>query len=140
MDGITSVHIPHATDYAGEHRVIRWTDVFFIENKDGGSREPVDVSRMAETLANAACIALTPHLDRLKEANLVKIGLRVTLETDKVFLIFFKFFEKAILMKCLWWLHHFTVFGFKFIALAQGSLIEIGLQLVNYLKTCNNDK
>lgn len=84
MDGITSVHIPHATDYAGEHRVIRWTDVFFIENKDGGSREPVDVSRMAETLANAACIALTPHLDRLKEANLVKIGLRVTLETDKV--------------------------------------------------------
>lgn len=97
MDGITSVHIPHATDYAGEHRVIRWTDVFFIENKDGGSREPVDVSRMAETLANAACIALTPHLDQLKEANLVKIGLRVTLETDKVFLIFFKFFEKQSL-------------------------------------------
>lgn len=97
MDGITSVHIPHATDYAGEHRVIRWTDVFFIENKDGGSREPVDVSRMAETLANAACIALTPHLDRLKEANLVKIGLRVTLETDKVFLIFFKYFEKHFL-------------------------------------------
>lgn len=84
MDGITSVHIPHATDYVGEHRVIRWTDVFFIENKDGGSREPVDVSRMAETLASAACIALTPHLDQLKEADLVKIGLRVSLETDKV--------------------------------------------------------
>ena len=84
MDGITSVHIPHATDYVGEHRLIRWTDVFFIENKDGGSREPVDVSRMAETLANAACIALTPHLDKLREANLVKIGLRVTLETDQV--------------------------------------------------------
>ncbi|XP_061192554.1 zinc finger FYVE domain-containing protein 9-like isoform X1 [Saccostrea echinata] len=84
MDGITSVHIPHATDYAGEHRVIRWTDVFFIENKDGGSREPVDVSHMAETLASAACIALTPRLDQLKEAGLVKLGLRVSLESDKV--------------------------------------------------------
>lgn len=94
MDGIISVYIFYVTDYVGEYRVIRWTDVFFIENKDGGSRELVDVSRMAEILVNVVCIVFIFYLDRLKEVNLVKIGLRVIFEIDKVFLIFFKFFEK----------------------------------------------
>lgn len=85
MDGIESIHIPNATDYMGEHRVIRWTDVFFIQNEDTGSaREPVDLSRLAETLSNAACIALASHLDKLKDASLMKIGLRVTIESEKV--------------------------------------------------------
>lgn len=94
MDGIISVYIFYVTDYVGEYRVIRWTDVFFIENKDGGSRELVDVSRMAEIFVNVVCIVFIFYLDRLKEVNLVKIGLRVIFEIDKVFLIFFKFFEK----------------------------------------------
>lgn len=94
MDGIISVYIFYVTDYVGEYRVIRWTDVFFIENKDGGSRESVDVSRMAEIFVNVVCIVFIFYLDRLKEVNLVKIGLRVIFEIDKVFLIFFKFFEK----------------------------------------------
>ena len=86
MDGIESLHIPNATDYVGEHKVIRWTDVFFIQNLDGGSAkwEPVDLSKLADTLSNATCIALTPHLDQLKEAALTKIGLRVNIETEKV--------------------------------------------------------
>ncbi|KAJ8309619.1 hypothetical protein KUTeg_012826 [Tegillarca granosa] len=85
MDGIESIHIPNATDYMGEHRVIRWTDVFFIQNEDTGSaREPVDLSRLAETLSNASCIALASHLDKLKDASLMKIGLRVTIESEKV--------------------------------------------------------
>ena len=86
MDGIESIHIPNATDYVGEKRIIRWTDVFFIQNKDAGSTrwEPVDLSRLAETLSNASCIALTPHLDKLKEASLTKIGLRVNIEIEKV--------------------------------------------------------
>ncbi|KAK3108885.1 hypothetical protein FSP39_017895 [Pinctada imbricata] len=86
MDGIESLHIPNATDYVGEHRMVRWTDVFFIQNLDSGSAkwEPVDLSKLADTLANATCIALTPHLDKLREAALVKIGLRVTIETEKV--------------------------------------------------------
>ncbi|XP_063409366.1 uncharacterized protein LOC134692743 isoform X5 [Mytilus trossulus] len=86
MDGIESIHIPNATDYVGEKQIVRWTDVFFIQNKDSGSAkwEPVDLSRLAETLSNATCIALTPHLDKLKEADLTKVALRVNIEIEKV--------------------------------------------------------
>ncbi|XP_071117294.1 zinc finger FYVE domain-containing protein 16-like isoform X1 [Haliotis cracherodii] len=85
LDGVESIHIHNSTDYVGEHRAIRWTDVFFIQNEDSGARwEPVDLSRLAETLASATCICLTQHLDRLKEAGTVKIGLRVTLDTEQV--------------------------------------------------------
>ncbi|XP_067677797.1 zinc finger FYVE domain-containing protein 16-like isoform X2 [Haliotis asinina] len=85
LDGVESIHIHNSTDYVGEHRSIRWTDVFFIQNEDSGARwEPVDLSRLAETLASATCICLTQHLDRLKEAGTVKIGLRVTLDTEQV--------------------------------------------------------
>ncbi|XP_033738011.1 uncharacterized protein LOC117325699 isoform X2 [Pecten maximus] len=86
MDGIESIHIPNATDYVGETYIIRWTDVFFIQNEDSGSAkwEPVDLSRLAETLSNACCIALTRHLDSLHDASLIKIGLRVNIEAEKV--------------------------------------------------------
>ncbi|XP_021342255.1 uncharacterized protein LOC110442795 isoform X2 [Mizuhopecten yessoensis] len=86
MDGIESIHIPNATDYVGETYIIRWTDVFFIQNEDSGSAkwEPVDLSRLAETLSNACCIALTRHLDSLHDASLTKIGLRVNIEPEKV--------------------------------------------------------
>ncbi|XP_060082320.1 zinc finger FYVE domain-containing protein 9-like [Ylistrum balloti] len=86
MDGIESIHIPNATDYVGETYIIRWTDVFFIQNEDSGSAkwEPVDLSRLAETLSNACCIALTRHLDSLYDASLTKIGLRVNIEAEKV--------------------------------------------------------
>lgn len=86
MDGIESIHIHNSTDYVGESRTIRWTEVFFIQNDDANNSrcEPVDLSRLAETLAQACCIALTPKLDKLKEAGLTKIGLRCTIDRDNV--------------------------------------------------------
>ena len=86
MDGIESIRIHNATDYVGEQRTIRWTEVFFIQNDDlGNSRhEPVDLSRLAETLASACCMALTPHLDKLKEASLTKLALRCTFDAEQV--------------------------------------------------------
>ncbi len=85
MDGIESIHIHTATDYAGQNLSIRWTQVFFIQTDGGSSRcEPVDLSRLAESVATAACVALTLHLDKLKEANLTKLGLRATIDPDKV--------------------------------------------------------
>lgn len=99
MDGIESIHIPNATDYVGENRIIRWTDVFFIQNEDGGSAkwEPVDLSRLAETLSNAFCIAVTRHLDKLKEAFLTKIGLRVNIEADKVLQVSFALYDNLFI-------------------------------------------
>ncbi|XP_050401600.2 zinc finger FYVE domain-containing protein 9 isoform X2 [Patella vulgata] len=85
MDNIESIRIHKGTDYVGENRSIRWTEVFFIQNEDASSRwEPVDLSRLGEMLASAFCIAMTPHLDRLKEASLSKLGLRVTLDSERV--------------------------------------------------------
>ncbi|ELT98136.1 hypothetical protein CAPTEDRAFT_178790 [Capitella teleta] len=86
MEGIQSIHIHHATDYAGEKRAIRWTECFFMKNEDQSNPrfEPVDQSRLAETLAQACCIALTKHLDPLKEAGLAKIALRATIDAEQV--------------------------------------------------------
>lgn len=85
MEGVESVHVHNTTDYVGERLAIRWTQVFFIQNESGSSRwEPMDLSRVAETLATATCIALTPNLNKLNEAGLRKIGLRVTLQPDNV--------------------------------------------------------
>ena len=85
MDGLESLHINSATDYVGENRTIRWTEVFFIRTDGQNTRiEPVDLSRLAEGLATACCLALTPHLDKLKEASLTKIGLRVTIDREQV--------------------------------------------------------
>ena len=86
MDGIENIRIHNATDYVGEQRTIRWTEVFFIQNDDHGNsrHEPVDLSRLAETLAAACCMALTQYLDKLKEASLTKVGLRCTFDTEQV--------------------------------------------------------
>ena len=86
MDGVESIHIHNATDYVGERRTIRWTTVFFLEASElgSGSGEPVDLSRLAETLASACCVALVPQLDKLKEASLTKIGLRVSIQAETV--------------------------------------------------------
>ncbi|XP_064625104.1 zinc finger FYVE domain-containing protein 9-like isoform X2 [Lineus longissimus] len=85
MDGVKSIRISNATDYVGETRTIRWTEVFFIQEDSGTSRcDPVDLSRLAETINRAACVALVPHLDKLKEESLTKIGLRITVDAEKV--------------------------------------------------------
>ncbi|GAB1600623.1 uncharacterized protein LOC115214902 isoform X1 [Argonauta hians] len=86
LDGVESIHIHNSPDYIGECRAIRWTEVFLIQNEESTSSrlEPVDVSRLAETLAQACCIALTPHLDRLRESSISKLGLRVKIESERV--------------------------------------------------------
>ncbi|PVD22658.1 hypothetical protein C0Q70_15913 [Pomacea canaliculata] len=85
LDGVESIRVHNAADYITDYYAIRWTEVFFLQTESGSSRwEPVDLSHVAQTLASAACVALTPHLEQLKQANLVKIGLRVTLESERV--------------------------------------------------------
>ncbi|KAK3612360.1 hypothetical protein CHS0354_011081, partial [Potamilus streckersoni] len=86
MDGVDSIYIHKSTDYIGDRCFIRWTEVFFIDTEDraSGKWEPVDLSRLAETLASACCIALTPHLEKLQESSFTKIGLRVTIDSERV--------------------------------------------------------
>ncbi|XP_044285849.1 zinc finger FYVE domain-containing protein 9 isoform X2 [Varanus komodoensis] len=86
MESITSVKIFHGSDYKANGKVIRWTEVFFLENDDqhNGLSDPADHSRLTENVAKAFCLALCPHLKLLKEDGMTKLGLRVTLDADQV--------------------------------------------------------
>lgn len=86
MESITSVKIFHGSEYKANGKVIRWTEVFFLESDDQHSclSDPADHSRLTEHIAKAFCLALCPHLKLLKEDGMTKLGLRVTLDSDQV--------------------------------------------------------
>ncbi|XP_070564387.1 zinc finger FYVE domain-containing protein 16-like isoform X2 [Ptychodera flava] len=86
MEGISSLRIQKSTDYMGENRAIRWTEVFFLNSEESVDQrcDTVDLSRLAETLSKGCCMALVPHLDGLKEIHMSKIGLRVTIGAERV--------------------------------------------------------
>ncbi|XP_013868425.1 zinc finger FYVE domain-containing protein 9 isoform X4 [Austrofundulus limnaeus] len=86
MESITSVKIFHGSEFKANGKVIRWTEVFFLQSEDqpNGLSDPADHSRQAENMARAFCVALCPHLKLLKEDGMAKLGLRVTLDSDQV--------------------------------------------------------
>ncbi|XP_075615524.1 zinc finger FYVE domain-containing protein 9 isoform X2 [Balearica regulorum gibbericeps] len=86
MESITSVKIFHGSEYKANGKVIRWTEVFFLENDEqhNSLSDPADHSRLTENVAKAFCLALCPHLKLLKEDGMTKLGLRVTLDSDQV--------------------------------------------------------
>uniref|UniRef100_A0A1A8E6V1 FYVE-type domain-containing protein n=1 Tax=Nothobranchius kadleci TaxID=1051664 RepID=A0A1A8E6V1_NOTKA len=86
MESITSVKIFHGSEFKANGKVIRWTEVFFLQSEDqpNSLSDPADHSRLAENVARAFCMALCPHLKLLKEDGMAKLGLRVTLDSDQV--------------------------------------------------------
>ncbi|XP_052318856.1 zinc finger FYVE domain-containing protein 9-like isoform X2 [Oncorhynchus keta] len=86
MEFITSVKIFQGSEFKANGKVIRWTEVFFLQSEDqpNGLSDPADHSRLTENVARAFCVALCPHLKLLKEEGMAKLGLRVTLESDQV--------------------------------------------------------
>ncbi|CAL8326231.1 unnamed protein product [Arctogadus glacialis] len=86
MESITSVKVFHGSEVKSNGKVIRWTEVFFLQSEDhpGALGDPADHSRLTENVARAFCTALGPHLKLLKEDGMAKLGLRVTLDTDQV--------------------------------------------------------
>ncbi|XP_021516652.1 zinc finger FYVE domain-containing protein 9 isoform X1 [Meriones unguiculatus] len=86
MESITNVKIFHGSEYKANGKVIRWTEVFFLESDDHHNclSDPADHSRLTEQVAKAFCLALCPHLKLLKEDGTTKLGLRVTLDSDQV--------------------------------------------------------
>ncbi|XP_029379909.1 zinc finger FYVE domain-containing protein 9 isoform X2 [Echeneis naucrates] len=86
MESITSVKIFHGSEFKANGKVIRWTEVFFLQSEDqpNSLSDPADHSRLTENVARAFCMALCPHLKLLKEDGMAKLGLRVTLDSDQV--------------------------------------------------------
>uniref|UniRef100_A0A8C6TTZ9 Zinc finger, FYVE domain containing 9a n=1 Tax=Neogobius melanostomus TaxID=47308 RepID=A0A8C6TTZ9_9GOBI len=86
MESITSIKIFHGSEFKANGKVIRWTEVFFLQSEEqpGGLSDPADHSRLTESVARSFCVALCPHLKLLKEDGMAKLGLRVTLDSDQV--------------------------------------------------------
>lgn len=106
MDGITSMRVHKGFDYTNANHLIRWTEVFIIQvsvlyilriaiiliiinfQSDEVSvhvRDPMDVSKLSEQIARSTCVALVSFLDLLAANNLMRIGLRITLDPENVF-------------------------------------------------------
>ncbi|KAK6311240.1 hypothetical protein J4Q44_G00192950 [Coregonus suidteri] len=88
MESITSVKVFHGSEFKANGKVIRWTEVFFLQSDDQTQpnclSDPADHSRLTENVARAFCVALCPHLKLLKEDGMAKLSLRVTLDSDQV--------------------------------------------------------
>uniref|UniRef100_A0A8K9WWD1 Zinc finger FYVE domain-containing protein n=1 Tax=Oncorhynchus mykiss TaxID=8022 RepID=A0A8K9WWD1_ONCMY len=88
MESITSVKIFQGSEFKANGKVIRWTEVFYLQSDDqaqpNGLSDPADHSRLTENVARAFCVALCPHLKLLKEDGMAKLSLRVTLDSDQV--------------------------------------------------------
>ncbi|XP_064869893.1 zinc finger FYVE domain-containing protein 9-like isoform X2 [Oncorhynchus nerka] len=88
MESITSVKIFQGSEFKANGKVIRWTEVFYLQSDDqaqpNGLSDPADHSRLTENVARAFCVALCPHLQLLKEDGMAKLSLRVTLDSEQV--------------------------------------------------------
>ncbi|CAG0881784.1 unnamed protein product [Cyprideis torosa] len=87
MKGVKSVAIHKGTDYLGDSKLIRWTELFLIQVTDADSssqRDLVDVNRLSEAVARAACLALVKHLDPLMAAGKSRLGFRAIIDMENV--------------------------------------------------------
>lgn len=85
LDGVPSIRVHNGTDHPGSSKIIRWTEVFILQTEeDSKATDPIDISRVSESLARATCIALVPELDSLSKVNLSTIAVRANIHPDNV--------------------------------------------------------
>ncbi|CAH0384758.1 unnamed protein product [Bemisia tabaci] len=86
LDGIPSIRVHNGTDFFGNSRLIRWTEVFIFHSEEDIAKggDSIDVSRLSESIAQATCKALVPLLDLLASVSLYTLALRVSIHPDKV--------------------------------------------------------
>ncbi|XP_039984521.1 zinc finger FYVE domain-containing protein 9 [Xiphias gladius] len=87
MESIGSTKMFQKSEYKENGKIIRWTEVFFLQRGDhpkGGATDSAEHNRLTERIARAFCLALCPHLKLLKEDGMAKLGLRVTFDSQEV--------------------------------------------------------
>ena len=87
LDGVVSIRMTAGgTDFASGNNLVRWTEVFLLpsKNPERPGMDVEDPARAAGHLARAICMALMPHLAKLKEADLTPLAVRVNLDPDSV--------------------------------------------------------
>ncbi|XP_069006405.1 zinc finger FYVE domain-containing protein 9 isoform X2 [Embiotoca jacksoni] len=87
MESISSTKMFQKSEYKENGKIIRWTEVFYLQRADhpkGGVTDSAEHNRLTERIARAFCLALCPHLKLLKEDGMAKLGLRVTFDSQEV--------------------------------------------------------
>ncbi|XP_029988672.1 zinc finger FYVE domain-containing protein 9 isoform X2 [Sphaeramia orbicularis] len=87
MESISSKKLFQKSEYKENGKIIRWTELFFLQRGDHPKGEVTDSAehnRLTERIARAFCLALCPHLKLLKEDGMAKLGLRVTFDPQEV--------------------------------------------------------
>ncbi|XP_035509552.1 zinc finger FYVE domain-containing protein 9 [Morone saxatilis] len=87
MESISSMKMFQKSEYKENGKIIRWTEVFFLQRGDhakAGASDSTEHNRLTERIARAFCLALCPHLKLLKEDGMAKLGLRVAFESQEV--------------------------------------------------------
>ncbi|XP_037325271.2 zinc finger FYVE domain-containing protein 9 isoform X2 [Pungitius pungitius] len=87
MESICSAKMFQKSEYKENGKIIRWTEVFFLQRggqPKGGASDSAEHDRLTERIARAFCLALCPHLKLLKEDGMAKLGLRVAFESQEV--------------------------------------------------------
>lgn len=88
LSGVPSIRVHNGKDYTCNSgaRLVRWTEVFLLQSGEENARtqDPVDISKVAESISKATCQALVKYLDLLATNSFMKIGIRTTLHVDDV--------------------------------------------------------
>uniref|UniRef100_A0A182FA17 Uncharacterized protein n=1 Tax=Anopheles albimanus TaxID=7167 RepID=A0A182FA17_ANOAL len=86
FDGIPSIRVNRGTDYSNANHIIRWTEVFILKGDEESNLpgDPINMSKLSETIAKTACIALVAFLDLLASNGHSKIGLRVSANRNEM--------------------------------------------------------
>uniref|UniRef100_A0A8D8WRK3 Zinc finger FYVE domain-containing protein 9 n=1 Tax=Cacopsylla melanoneura TaxID=428564 RepID=A0A8D8WRK3_9HEMI len=88
LDGVQSIRVHGGTDYTGGLKLIRWTEVFILENSDLNAKtteDPIDhMKKLSENISRATCVSLVPLLESLSSGGVAKFAVRVTIHADDV--------------------------------------------------------
>lgn len=79
MDSVMSMRVHSGSEYTGNGKIIRWTEVFLLQGD-----EPSEFSRLSEALSRGTCHALLPLLSDVCEQKLSPLALRATVDSDTV--------------------------------------------------------
>lgn len=83
LQGFPSEKIKLEADFETDEKIVRCTEVFyFLKDQDTSVSSPR--YQFAKEIAMACSAALCPHLKTLKSSRTSKVGLRVSIDTDRV--------------------------------------------------------
>ena len=90
FDGLTNMRIRHSYDFtvSTSPAKIHWQEVYFLPNDADtvGRLSAKELSQMTSSVAKACMNALSPHLSTLVALEMTKIGLRMILDAELVWL------------------------------------------------------